>query len=1327
MQSDDKAPDLQDWTAERRAELVIRIMKGDVSALEAAAEYGLTTAQLEEWKARFLTGAEDALRSVPSELQSSSHSFRGTDRFHVLSRIGRGGMGVVYRAYDEKRQCDVALKTLTELRQSPIRIRQLKEEFRSLQGIAHPNLVELYDLVANESGCFFTMELLDGVTLHRHLREGLTQPTEVGTLDVEDTQGGNARWPVDAGPFASPLPSERFGMLEDVIAQLVEGLGALHSAGKLHRDLKPSNIQVTSSGRLVLLDFGLASDLIIDGQVALPKHIGGTAAYVSPEQQRGESLGFSSDWYAVGVVLYEMLTGVLPFRGSMSDILQMKEARRLLPPRTLAPELPLQFEELVLRLLDPKPHQRAGPADLLRAFGRPAPRSTRRLSHLVGRAEQMTALWRALQGAKNHELTVVALEGKSGMGKTELGRRFLAQVEAARVATVLSGRCLPEELVPYRALDGVVDQLASHLDSLSREEYPRLEPEMIPLLRRLFGALGDVSCLQTERVTTEAEVPRADLEPRELRRLGFEALRKLLAACASRQPLVIWIDDVQWTDPDSERLLLHLLQPDHVPILFLLSYRSEDLADHGFLSALREGRLPIATPTLIQVTALSDLAAREVVLDLLGGSVDEKLMAALVRESSGSPFFLGELARHAAQDPERRRAIPELASVVGERIAERTAVEQRIIELVSVAGRAMQCELVFAAAEMSGAAQTEISRLAHARILRLIETADTSWVEVYHDKVRDAALERLTADQLRVYHHRLAASLASIPGADDERLAFHYHGAGESEEAARFALRAAHAASEKLAFDRAAALYEQVLELGGAQVDRPGLHELAARAWANAGKGAKAAQHFELAADCGSPGRIVGSSPRTLLRLASEHYLRSGRLADGMRLLRLSTADLPISIPETRWRSVLGGAFPRLRFLLKPLTFPVSDEPPTDAAALEHLDALWSASTSISMLNHVAADVLGIHHLRGAIRLRERSRVIRGLGYEAAFEAVIGHRPLRAHAQRLLGRMEAEIARSEAPYDRAWGTMSQGISAWFNADWFRAVRLCDEAAEIYRTRCRGTTWELAITDAFALPALAYLGELVELRQRVPRALAAALERGDLFNANTCRLGMPNLIWLLADRPEMALSEADAALAELFGNLDARSAAMMGPLRPSLYLTPHYHHLFATAQADLYRGDSWSALRRVEAAWPQLRKAFFLRARIVRSELEHLRARVSLAAALAASRGAVGHVHPRKLLRSVASAARALEGEDLPMADGFAGALRAGAARAAGDEAAAQAHLRAASRSFRMARMELYAMAATAAEHTPLASEQSALLVSRGVKNPARLVPMLIPT
>jgi hypothetical protein len=257
--------------------------------------------------------------------------------------------------------------------------------------------------------------------------------------------------------------------------------------------------------------------------------------------------------------------------------------------------------------------------------------------------------------------------------------------------------------------------------------------------------------------------------------------------------------------------------------------------------------------------------------------LNEQLLGAMVAESSGSPFLLGELSRYASQFASLKSRIPQLADLVGQRIGSLTDSSRVLVELAALAGRPIATVQLQGAAGLDEAVHSELMRLAHARILRLIEHPSGSAVEMYHDKMRDAVLARLTPELRRQRHGQLAAQLARESGADDELLALHYSGSGENELAASFAMRAAETARAKLAFDREAALYEQVIASTTNTSQLARLHEHAASAWANAGQSARAALHFERAADLIGRGEEQSASAQ-LLRLAGEHYLRSGRL-----------------------------------------------------------------------------------------------------------------------------------------------------------------------------------------------------------------------------------------------------------------------------------------------------------------------------------------------------------------------------------------------------------------------------------------------------------------
>ena len=227
-------------------------------------------------------------------------------------------MGEVFEALDRVRDDVIAIKTLT--RADGAAFARFKREFRALQSTAHPNLVSLGELVCVGDLWMFTMELVDG----RHF--------------IEHVRGDRER-------------------LRASLGQLVVGLCALHDGGLVHRDVKPSNVIVTRDGRVVILDFGLVTTLdparqsIADGPI-------GTVEYMAPEQASGRQVGAAADWYSVGVMLYEALTGQMPHKGHALEILLHKQqveppaAHDLVPdaPRDLCVERDARTGELVQQL-----------------------------------------------------------------------------------------------------------------------------------------------------------------------------------------------------------------------------------------------------------------------------------------------------------------------------------------------------------------------------------------------------------------------------------------------------------------------------------------------------------------------------------------------------------------------------------------------------------------------------------------------------------------------------------------------------------------------------------------------------------------------------------------------------------------------------------------------------------------------------------------------------------------------------------------------------------------------------------------------------------------
>ena len=341
--------------------------------------------------------------------------WKGTARYEVLGRLGKGGMGVVYEVFDRERRELVALKTLLHFDSAGLYL--VKQEFRTLAGVHHRNLVHLHELGVTEAGqVFFTMELLRGHDFRQYVRRPearapsvkLSAPPPTLALAQGDRETAPPPRP-DATQGATSVPKEEspanMDRLVAALQQLASGIHALHSAGKLHRDIKPSNVLVTREGRVVLLDFGVATELASRGAKASTGSAGsgevvGTARYMAPEQGDDAPPSPASDWYSVGVMLYEVLVGRPPFLGSLTDILVMKGRIDPPPPSECVRGVPPKLDALCRSLLDRDPARRPTGLEILAELGAthssaPPPNpvgGADASSAFIGREGQLTAL-----------------------------------------------------------------------------------------------------------------------------------------------------------------------------------------------------------------------------------------------------------------------------------------------------------------------------------------------------------------------------------------------------------------------------------------------------------------------------------------------------------------------------------------------------------------------------------------------------------------------------------------------------------------------------------------------------------------------------------------------------------------------------------------------------------------------------------------------------------------------------------------------------------------------------------------------------------------------
>ncbi len=340
----------------------------------------------------------------------------------------------------------------------------------------------------------------------------------------------------------------------------------MHGAGLLHRDIKPSNVLVTREGRVVLLDFGLAVERQRAERADLSTpNVVGTIQYMSPEQARTSPLTAASDWYSVGVMLFQALTGRMPLAGSLMELLQRKQEVDSPPPSEVSPGVPDDLDALCVELLRRDPALAAwrggGPAAApCRGSGGRSFASSK-LAHgfavAVYRAGGTPAdpRW-CVETVHGGRTAVVYVSGSSGVGKTALVREFLARMEGRQETVLLQGKCHERESIPYKALDSVAESLAQYLVRLPLHEVESLLPRDVVALARVFPIFRRVEAIAAAR-PRETHAP----DQQELRQRAFNGLRELLARLGDRKTLVLHVDDFHWGDLDSAALLARPAPP----------------------------------------------------------------------------------------------------------------------------------------------------------------------------------------------------------------------------------------------------------------------------------------------------------------------------------------------------------------------------------------------------------------------------------------------------------------------------------------------------------------------------------------------------------------------------------------------------------------------------------------------------------------------------------------------------------------------------------------------------------------------------------------------
>ncbi len=1146
-------------------------------------------------------------------------------RFEVQRQIGAGAMGVVYEVRDRERDVKVALKTLNQL--SGPRILRFKQEFRRLTNVSHDNLVVLHELFQEGDDWFFTMELVDGVdflTAIRELKDG-THSTEALSL-----------------PTGQRLCS--------LFRQLTEAISELHRAGIIHRDLKPSNVLVTPDDRVIVIDFGLATNFHWrDTSAERMREIAGTFAFMAPEQSAGEPASPSSDFYSVGVMLFQSFTGRLPFQGPLAVL-----SKQLREPPTISESIPQVssiWNELCRSLMARAPADRPTGRELLdrlrqieRGIETTAVADLQSLPALsevvdgtklpfVGRQDQMEILRDAHRCCCDGESIVVSVQGTSGVGKTALVERFLDDLERHDTTVVLRGRCYERDSVPHKALDSLVDSLTQYLSRLPFEDLAKLLPSDIVLLARMFPVLMCTPSIAKACTSGEQKDPEPQALSLALRRRAFDALMDLLTNIATLAPLVLFIDDLHWGDSVGAIALANLIQSTSpTKLMLVIAFRREHVDDNECLNALGLAQLELVsnealgsrTPVrskcfkhvLIELAPLAQNEARDLAANMLAqhfpmslgrnseaavksGAEIENVIA---RESGGLPFFVHELVRHSFVSADKTNQLPpalsqndsrclDLNDVIWQRVQQLPESSRRLVETVAVAGHPIRLDLACAA---SLAKPIEGRHLNQLQVVNLLRSCGSGWrdnVTTFHDRIRESVVVRLSPETRREAHGRLATALESSDETDAETLAYHFDAANEIVRARHYYTLAAAAAQNVYAFERAVQLYQLALKL----TPIADAHRLLCKlgeACGQAGRGGDGAKAFLAAAE------IAPNSDKLELRLAAaRQYCISGFTDEGRELLRDILATNGIRLHKHPAAILASLVSQRLRLWWRGLRFTLRMENTVDPAVIRKIDLIWDAASGLSFQEPVVMASLQTRGLLEALDAGEPKRLVRALSLEAILLATAGTRA-KNRANAVLAKAHHIANQLADPVSRGMLCLGQGAAAFLQVRMPEATEALTKAEALFLSAAPKPWWELTTSRSLLAWAYMHMGDLQSLRHCVDAYLLDAEDRGDRFLLSSINsAGKPQL--LLADNcPDEAQQRID--------EITSRAPY-------ERFQQCHVSLLFSQAQIDLYCNEGHTAWQRFHDNWPRLRRSMQIHNQFARVTMLELRARCALSA------------------------------------------------------------------------------------------------------------------
>jgi hypothetical protein len=712
------------------------------------------------------------------------------DRYQIDSEIGQGGMGTVYKGFDTMLERDIAIKMMTETRLGTEGRNRLLQEAKAVAQFSHPNIITVHDAGEYKKSPFIVMEYIEGINLYQQ-------------------------------------PPENIEEIVSVIQQVCAALSHAHEHNIIHRDLKPENVILTANGSVKLMDFGLARS--VSSRLTSEGTILGTVFYLAPEQAQGKLVDPRSDLYSLGVMLYELTTGELPFLADdpLAVVSQHIHAP-VVPPRAKNEHIPTALETLILQLMEKDPADRPVSAqDVLERLSAPEVLNVTALpaeelsvldrivrGRLVGREQELRQARQAWQQAISGQGQLLLVSGEPGVGKTRLIREIVTQAEVSGGRSSI-GYSYAEGDPPFAPFRKVMGEVIGFLKKSNIEFDEKALVDLVRIIPELRADYPDLP---------EVEIG----DPQTDRQRLIDQVLYLFNLLTRQTPVLLVLEDAHWSDSSTLRLLRQLARSTRSQsLMILVTYREVELDE---ARALHETLLDFNREKLgtrIKLKRLTRQETHDMLAILFAEEITPEFLEGIFRETEGNPFFIEEVCKAIVesgkltyQDGRWHRpsmeevGVPQSIKVaIQSRMRVLSEDAQKTLEQAAVFGRKFSFDLLLKSMEIEE--DRLLDSLDEAIFAKLVEETGNDkggQFAFIHALIPTTIVDNLRSLRRRRLHQRAARVLEALRPEAFEALAYQFIEAGVSKIGVGYLIKAADRARLLFANQEAIQNYEQALE-----------------------------------------------------------------------------------------------------------------------------------------------------------------------------------------------------------------------------------------------------------------------------------------------------------------------------------------------------------------------------------------------------------------------------------------------------------------------------------------------------------------------------------